>query len=134
MKYLLDTNICVYIIRNRPEEVRKKFVAYAIGDIGISSITIAELQLGVERNRQREQTAFALEQFLQPLDIADFDLQAAAQYAKIRVHLEKRGTPIGPLDYLIAAHAVSLDATLVTSNVREFQRVPGLKIENWVDS
>ncbi|CAN5478779.1 type II toxin-antitoxin system VapC family toxin [soil metagenome] len=134
MKYLLDTNICIYLIRNRPAEVRKKFISYAVGDIGISSITVAELWVGVEKNQQRDQAAFALEQFLQALNIADFDVQAAVLYGKIRAQLEKQGTPIGPFDILIAAHAIRLDATLITNNVRKFARVSGLKVENWVNS
>lgn len=132
MIYLLDTNICIYIIKQRPIAVRQKFMAYQIGDIGVSSITIAELQVGVERNQQRNQAALALEQLLQSLLVLNFDLRAAAAYGKLRTHLESRGTPIGPLDSLIAAHAISLDATLVTNKLREFARVPGLKAENWV--
>ncbi len=134
MIYLLDTNICIYIIKQRPVAVRQKFMTYQIGDIGVSSITVAELQVGVERNQQRKQAAFALEQFLQSLPVLNFDLPAAAAYGKLRTHLESRGTPIGPLDSLIAAHALSLDATLVTNNLREFARVPGLKAENWTEN
>lgn len=132
MKYLLDTNICVYLIQNRPAHIRQKFNLYGFGEIGVSSITVAELQVGVERNAKWEQAAHALEQFLHSLEIVDFDAQAASAYAKIRVTLEKKGLPIGPLDTLIAAHALSLNVPLVTNNEREFARVPGLQVENWV--
>jgi tRNA(fMet)-specific endonuclease VapC len=132
MIYLLDTNICVYIIKNRPTVVKQRFVERQLGDIGISSITVAELQVGVERNQKREQAALALAQFLQPLQIADFDQAAAAVYGKLRVRLEAQGLPIGLLDMLIAAHALSLNAVLVTNNLREFGRVADLKVENWV--
>jgi len=133
MRYLLDTNICVYLIKKKPPEVLQKFNAYSVGEIGISSITVAELQFGVQKSRYLEQNQRALEQFLIPLTIADFDYQAAIAYGAIRATLEAQGTPIGSLDTLIAAHASSLNVTLVTNNTREFSRVPGLEIVNWVD-
>ena len=133
MRYLLDTNICIYLIKKRPPEVLQKFNAYSVGEIGISSITVAELQFGVQKSRYLEQNQRALEQFLIPLTIADFDYQAAIAYGAIRATLEAQGTPIGSLDTLIAAHASSLNVTLVTNNTREFSRVPGLEIVNWVD-
>lgn len=133
MRYLLDTNICIYLIKKKPPEVLQKFNAYSVGEIGISSITVAELQFGVQKSRYLEQNQRALEQFLIPLTIADFDYQAAIAYGAIRATLEAQGTPIGSLDTLIAAHASSLNVTLVTNNTREFSRVPGLEIVNWVD-
>ena len=131
MIYLLDTNICIYIIKKKPPNVLRKFKTYSIGDIGISSITVAELRYGVEKSKYGARNRRAVEQFLTPLAIADFDAKAAQTYGQIRASLESKGTPIGPLDTLIAAHALSLGVTLVTNNTKEFSRVPGLKLENW---
>jgi len=132
MKYLLDTNICIYLIKKNPPQVLQQFRSHSVGDIGVSSITVAELQYGVQKSQYTEQNQRALEQFLVPLVVASFDEQAAVEYGKIRAALEAQGTPIGALDMLIAAHALSLGATLVTNNVREFSRVPGLQLVNWV--
>lgn len=132
MKFILDTNICIYIIKKKPIEVLKKFACLPLGSVGISSITMAELEYGVKKSQQPEKNQLALNQFLIPLDIFDFDSNAAFEYGIIRADLERKGTPIGSLDTLIAAHARSLDITLVTNNEREFERVPGLRIENWV--
>lgn len=132
MNLLLDTNICIYIIKQKPPEVLQKFKAYNVGDIGISSISVAELEFGVYKSQFPEGNQQALEQFLLPLTIVDFDAGAAKMYGKVRAILEKQGTPIGSLDTLIAAHALSLQITLITNNVREFSRVPNLKLENWV--
>jgi tRNA(fMet)-specific endonuclease VapC len=130
-RYLLDTNICIYIINRRPAKVLQHFEGLSMGDVGISSVTGAELAYGVEksgsaRNRQ------ALEKFLVPLEIVSFDAEAMRRYGQLRAQLEKRGTPIGPLDMLIAAQAMALGSILVTNNVREFERIPGLALENWV--
>ena len=133
MKYMLDTNICIYLIKQQPPQVLKKFVTLSFGDVGMSSITVAELQYGVQKSQHRGQNRQALEQFLIPLTIADFDHKAAVVYGVIRAALERQGTPIGSLDTLIAAHALSLDVTLVTNNVREFSRVPDLKLVNWAE-
>lgn len=130
---LLDTNICIYLIRRRPSEVLSRFEGYEIGQIGISSITVAELRYGAEKSAQPSRNLEALSQFLLPLEVADFDADAAAKYGRIRTALERQGVPIGPLDTLIAAHAMSLGTTLVTNNTREFERVPSLALENWVD-
>ncbi len=132
MNLLLDTNICIYIIKQKPPEVLQKFKAYNVGDIGISSISVAELEFGVYKSQFPEGNQQALEQFLLPLTIVDFDAGAAKMYGKVRAILEKQGTPIGSLDTLIAAHALSLQITLITNNVKEFSRVPNLKLENWV--
>lgn len=131
MEYLLDTNICIYIIKKRPANVFERFNNLRIGDVGISSITLAELQYGIEKSSNREKNREALEKFLTPIEILDFDYEATIEYGKIRSELEKRGIPIGPLDMLIASHAKSLDVVLVTNNVKEFERVHDLKIENW---
>ncbi len=130
---MLDTNVCIYLIRARPPEVLRRFEEYEVGEICVSSVTAAELHFGVRKSLRPAQNERALEQFLLPLEVAGFGLEAAAAYGHIRSVLDERGTPIGPLDTLIAAHAVSLDLTLVTNNVREFARVPGLKLDNWVD-
>lgn len=132
MILLLDTNTCIYLIKKHPPEVLRRFDEYTVGDIGISSITAAELHFGVPKSQRPEENLRALEQFLLPLTLAHFDENAAAAYGHVRAQLEKQGTPIGSLDTLIAAHALSLDLMLVTNNVREFERVPGLEVENWV--
>ncbi len=132
MKYLLDTNICIYIIKNKPPEVRQRFNSLIIGDVGVSSITVAELQFGIQKSQYGSKNQEALNQFLTPLEIVPFDRKAATSYGLIRVLLESNGTPIGALDTLIAAHAFSLDCVLVTNNESEFRRVSGLSVENWV--
>jgi len=131
MDYLLDTNICIYIIKKKPVEVFEKFKNLAIGDVGISSITLAELQYGIEKSSNSQKNREALEKFLTPIEIVDYGYEATVEYGIIRAELEKKGISIGPLDTLIASHAKSLEVILVTNNVREFERIPGLKIENW---
>lgn len=132
MKFILDTNICIYIIKKKPVQVFKKLLNLPLGKVGISSITMAELEYGVKKSKQPERNQLALNQFLIPLDIFDFDSNAAFEYGIIRADLERKGAPIGSLDTLIAAHARSLELTLVANNEREFERVTGLRIENWV--
>jgi tRNA(fMet)-specific endonuclease VapC len=132
MKYLLDTNICIALIRQKSPALLRRLISQPPGDVGISSITLAELVYGVEKSTQIEQNKVALQQFLLPLELCDFDPQAAWVYGKIRVGLERTGQPIGAMDMLIAAHAISLDAILVTNNVREFQRINGLVLEDWI--
>jgi tRNA(fMet)-specific endonuclease VapC len=127
---LLDTNICIYIINAKPADVLERFRHYRMGEIGLCSVVAAELAFGVAksgslRNRQ------ALEMFLAPLTILPFDQKASWIYGDLRAELQKRGTPIGSLDTLIAAHTLSQKSTLVTNNTREFALVPGLRIENW---
>jgi tRNA(fMet)-specific endonuclease VapC len=131
MKLLLDTNICIYLIKKKPPSVIRHFDAYHVGTIGISSITVAELEFGVQKSRYPSENQEALEQFLLPLVVLDFDHQAARAYGKLRVLLESRGRVIGALDMLIAAHALSQNLPLATNNVKEFSRVPGLKVLNW---
>jgi len=133
MKYLLDTNICIYLIKKKPVSVIHRFDEHPVGDIGISSITVAELSFGVQKSQHRKQNQAALLQFLSPLVIADFNSDAAFGYGHIRAELESRGTSIGSLDTLIAGHAASMNVILVTNNEREFSRVPGLIVENWID-
>lgn len=130
MKYMLDTDVCIALIRQKSPGLLAKVTSCQPGDVGLSSITIAELQYGVERSQHREQNAAALMQFLLPFEIADFDAASALTYGRIRAELEAQGTPIGSLDTLIAAHALSLKVTLVTNNLREFERAVGLKVES----
>ena len=132
MKYLLDTNICIYIIKNSPSSVIEKFHSLTIGDLGVSSITLAELEYGVSKSVHKMKNQAALYQFISPLEILDFDTLAAQAYGQIRVDLEQQGKLIGSMDMLIAAHALSLKITLVTNNVKEFNRIPNLLVENWV--
>ena len=132
MEYMLDTNICIYIIKRKPVNVLDKFKSLSIGTIGISAITLAELQFGVMKSSDPKKNQDALDKFLTPLEILDFDYHATIHYGQIRAGLEKQGTPIGPLDTLIASHAMSLDLILVTNNMKEFERILDLKIENWV--
>ena len=130
MKYLLDTNICIYIINERPKRVRERFRRLAANEVGVSSVAVAELAFGVAKSGSVRNRA-ALQAFLVPLEVASFDLGAALTYGDMRAELERRGQPIGPLDLQIAAHALSLNAILVTNNEREFRKVAGLTVENW---
>lgn len=130
--YLLDTNICIYIINHRPPGVFEHFSGLQPGQAGISSITQAELDFGVAKSGSKRNRA-ALDKFLLPLDIHAFDAEAARVYGNLRAHLEAEGTPIGAMDTLIAAHALTLGHVLVTNNTREFQRVPDLSLQNWTD-
>ena len=132
MKYLLDTNICIYLIKHKPTVVLERFRQTDISEISISSITLGELFYGVSKSSKPGRNLIALTQFAAPLEILPFGGEASQYYGELRAHLEKQGTPMGSLDMLIAAHALSIDSTLVTNNDKEFNRVPRLKIENWV--
>lgn len=131
MIYLLDTNICIYIINNKPPHVFEKFKQYQLGQLGISSITASELAFGVEKSGSQRNKQ-ALNKFLAPLEILPYGKQAIWHYAELRNQLQSIGQPIGSLDMLIAAHALALKVTLVTNNVKEFKRIKGLIVENWV--
>lgn len=131
MKLMLDTDICIYVIKQQPPSVLERFISHPVGDIGISSITVAELEYGVSKSRQATKNRVALAQFLSPLEVASFDRDASAAYGQLRATLERKGTPIGSMDLLIAAHALSLGVRIVTNNAREFRRVPGLRVESW---
>ena len=132
INYLLDTNICIYLIKKKPIEVFHRLQSLEIGTIGVSSITVAELQYGVSKSAFPDKNTSALQNFLIPFEIVPFDYDAAVPYGKIRFQLEKEGKIIGPLDLLIGAHAFSLNAILVTNNLKEFTRIEGLKTENWI--
>lgn len=134
MILMLDTDICIYIIRQKPIAVLQRFNTYTVGDIGISSITVGELFVGAQKSQRPAQNQQAVEQFLLPLTLVPFDYAAVAVYGQIRATLEQQGTPIGALDTLIAAQAISLGVTLVTNNGRECTRVPNLTVDDWVHS
>ena len=130
MKYLLDTNICIDLINNRPASVLAHFHACAAGEVGVSIVTALELAFGVEKSGSAR-NKLALEKFLAPLEILPLDTAALWHYARLRTQLEAQGQPIGALDMQIAAHTLALDCVLVTNNLREFERVAGLRLENW---
>lgn len=129
--YMLDTNICIFAIKNKPATVLKKLTSHDPSDICISAITYAELRHGVEKSQAKQRNDLALTLFLSAIDIIPFGERAAEEYGRVRSYLESKGTPIGPMDMLIAAHAKSLGMTIVTNNTREFKRIPDLKIEDW---
>ena len=133
MKIMLDTNTCIAIIRSKPQRVLKRLNAYKVSDIGISWVTLAELEFGVAKSQRMEQNQAALNDFVLPLEIANFDAETARVYGRIRALLEKKGTPIGALDTMIGAHALALGVTLATHNSREFSRIKGLTIVDWLD-
>jgi tRNA(fMet)-specific endonuclease VapC len=133
MKFLLDTNICVYLIKHKPPQVIDRFRACELGDIAISSITVAELEYGIAKSQQRDRNQAALDRFLLPLTIVPFDRAASHHYGELRYSLERQGQPIGNMDLLIAAHALSLNLAIVTNNVREFSRIPHLVVQNWAE-
>ncbi|MBT3273777.1 MAG: type II toxin-antitoxin system VapC family toxin [Spirochaetales bacterium] len=131
MTHLLDTNICIYLIKKQPESVVRQMQSKEIEQVGISTITLSELEYGVAKSQYTERNRVALLEFLTPFRILDFDQAAAHEYGHIRTFLEEKGQLIGPMDLLIAAHAIARNLVLVTNNEREFRRVPALKIENW---
>lgn len=131
MKIMLDTNTCIYIIKQKPQRVLKHFRDYFIGDICISSLTLAELQYGVAKSQYVQKNQEALNEFVLPLEIAHFAENAARLYGEVRANLEKAGKPIGSMDTLIGAHALSIGATLVTNNTSEFRQIKGLKVMDW---
>jgi len=132
MVYMLDTNVCIYIIKKKPESVIKKLIKVPIGDICISSITLAELEYGVAKSRHFEQNKIALTQFVSPIVILPFTDDCATTYGKLRASLERIGKTIGPMDLLIASHALAENLILVTNNMSEFQKIDHLKIVNWI--
>ena len=131
-RYLLDTNICIYLIKKHPPEVLARFQQIQLKQLHIPTITLFELYYGIEKNNSQQRNLAALENFIAPLTVVDFTLDAAKKAAKIRNDLQKQGTPIGAYDIQIAAIALSYNMTLLTNNTREFERVKGLKLENWV--
>lgn len=131
---MLDTNTCIAIIRRQPDATLRRLRGKQIGEVGISSITQSELEFGAARSQRAEQAQAALAEFLLPLAISPFDEASAAACGALRAGLEFAGRPIGPLDTLIAAHALAVGSVLVTNNTRELRRVPGLVVEDWTCS
>lgn len=131
MNYFLDTNICIYLINQRPPSIVEKLMKFSPQELGISAIVVSELQYGVAKSSQPERNRQLLDAFLRPFQIVPYDAAAAEAYGLIRADLEKKGQPIGREDLLIAAHALAADLTLVTNNEAEFKRVPNLRVENW---
>lgn len=131
MKYMLDTNICIYAIKHKPPEVIKNFLKHDPDHICVSSINYGELMHGVEKSQAVERNRVAITLFLSSISILPFDNYAAEEYGKVRAELERKGTPIGPMDMLIAGHARSERLILVTNNTREFVRIENLEIEDW---
>ncbi|ETD27353.1 type II toxin-antitoxin system tRNA(fMet)-specific endonuclease VapC [Helicobacter canis] len=131
-KIMLDTNICIYILNNKPERIKKHFDKYELGEIAISSISVAELFFGVEKSKFKESNTLALNAFLANLKVLEFASREASVYAKIRADLERRKALIGAMDMLIASVAVANDLTLITNDSKDFKRVKNLQIENWV--
>ena len=132
IRYLLDTNICIYLIKKRPAEALEHFRQHPPAEVAISIITVFELEYGVQKSRYQQRTRDAMTKFLSPLNIINLDRSSVLEAAAIRAHLEKIGTPIGPYDLFIAGLARSCGMTLVTNNTAEFERVEGLTLENWV--
>jgi len=131
MRFMLDTNICIYVIKRRPGALIERLGALRVGEVGISTITLAELEYGASKSAQRKRNRQALHEFVSALHVAAFDVPATAAYGDLRASLERKGRPIGSMDLMIAAHAISLSVTVVTNNEREFKRVAGLRVENW---
>lgn len=131
MRVMLDTNICIALIKQKPANVVKKFNDFQVGEICISTVTLAELRYGVAKSQYQEKNQAALDDFILPLEIAEFDEAAANYYGVLRASLEKKGTPIGAMDLMIGAHALSQNLTIVTNNVREFNRIPKLVVVDW---
>ena len=132
-RYFLDTNICIYIQRHKPEKVLARFQQLKPGEAAISVITWGELLYGAEKSKQRDKVLLLLEEFVSFIPVFEMPPQAGSEYGFIRASLESTGSPIGNNDLWIAAHAKAAATTLVTNNMREFSRVPDLKVQNWAD-
>jgi len=132
MRYMLDTNTCIHIIKYRPDGLYARLSALSVEDVAISSIVAAELWYGVALSQKKQHNEAALKDFLDYVEVLDWPYEAGPTYGLVRAHLKKKGTPIGAMDLLVATHALFLGSVLVTDNTREFKRVPGLKIENWL--
>lgn len=133
MTYMLDTNICIYAMKKKPEKFLRRFREEMDGGLCISSITLAELEYGMKHSSDPLKNEQALLRFLVPLSILPFGAAATSEYGQLRAYLQSKGIPIGPLDMLIAGHAKAERLVLVTNNVKEFERVPDLEIENWAE-
>lgn len=134
MSFMLDTDTCIHIIKHRPTALQTKLGKISVGEIAVSSVVVAELAYGIEHSARKSHNRQALDEFLGHIVLEDWPTEAAWEYGRIRSHLRRKGTPIGAMDLLIAAHALYAGATLVTGNTREFRRVPRLTVENWIQS
>ncbi|MDZ7697865.1 MAG: type II toxin-antitoxin system VapC family toxin [Deltaproteobacteria bacterium] len=132
-RYLLDTNICIYLIKKRPPEAFQHFSQHSPAEVAISIITVFELEYGIRKSRHQQRSRDAMAKFLSPLNVVNLDRSSVLEAAAIRAQLEKKGMPIGPYDLLIAGLAISREMTLVTHNTSAFERVGGLILENWVE-
>jgi tRNA(fMet)-specific endonuclease VapC len=132
MQYLLDTNTCIYIIKKKPIEIFEKFSNINLGEVAISSISLAELEFGVSKSQFVDKNRMALFNFLLPIEVLSYTHSATFYYGELRTKLEREGKVIGSMDMLIASHALSENLILVTNNVKEFSRIPSLKLENWI--
>jgi tRNA(fMet)-specific endonuclease VapC len=132
IRYMLDTNICISLIKARPEKINTRLSGLPVEDFAISSVVAAELWYGVVLSEKKKQNEAALRDFLDFVKVLDWPSGACPVYGRIRAHLKKKGTPVGAMDLLIASHAAFLNAVLVTNNTKEFDRVPNLKVENWL--
>lgn len=132
MSYLIDTNICIYLIKEKPRSVAERFRELNIEDVVISEITVSELLFGIAKSQYKRKNQERLTHFLRPLTILPYKEPASQAYAELRADLERRGQVIGALDMLIAGQAIAEDLTVVTNNTKAFQRINGLKLENWV--
>ncbi len=133
LRYLLDTNICIYIAKQRPPEVARRFARLAAGTVGMSLITYGELRYGAEKSVRGAEALMTLEQLVELIPVLELSVVAGETYGTLRAHLERLGTPIGNNDLWIAAHALALGVTLVSNSTREFERVPKLKLQNWAE-
>jgi len=131
LQYMLDTNICIHVIKVHPQRLKERFNRFA-EQLAISSITLGELSYGAEKSARRAENLLAIENFAARLDVLSFSPKAASHYGQIRAELEQAGTPVGPYDMLLAAHARSEGLILITNNRREFDRISGLRVENWL--
>ena len=134
MRYMLDTNICIAIMKKAPRQIRTRLEGLSLDQVGVSSIVIGELWYGIAQSQRPEENEEALKDFMRYVTVMDWPAHAASAYGSIRTYLRRKGAPIGAMDLLIAAHALAMDAVLVTNNVREFKRVPKLNVENWIGS
>ena len=132
IRYLLDTDACIALIKNRPVSMRNRLSLLTPEEVGVSGIVAAELWFGVANSQKKKKNESALKDFLEFVTLLDWPCEASALYGRVRAQLQQQGTLIGAMDLLIASHALFIDTILVTNNTREFERVPGLKVENWL--
>jgi tRNA(fMet)-specific endonuclease VapC len=133
MRFMLDTNTCVDLIRRRNDRTLRRMQRYRPDDLCVSSVTLSELEYGAAKSADPQRNRLALAKFMTPLSVLPYDDAVAPVYGRVRAELERTGTPIGPMDTMIAAHALTLGLIVVTDNEREFRRVSELKVQNWTE-